>query len=182
MVDTIGFIEMSSIAGGIEVADSMLKTAQIELISAKASCPGKYYIMISGTVSGVESAVRQGETMGKGFLVSSLIIPRLHSQVIKAVNMAYLPEKIASIGVLEFFNVTSTLLAADTAVKASNIELLDIRLGTGIGGKSFVVLTGDTASVISSVEAAADSQKENGMLVNKIVIPNPDRKLIASLL
>jgi microcompartment protein CcmL/EutN len=180
-VDTIGYIEMSSIAGGIEVADSMLKTAQVELVYAKASCPGKYYIMISGTVSGVESAIRQGSTLGKGYLVSSLVIPRLHPQVIKAINMAYMPEKIAAIGVLEFFNVTSTLLAADTAVKASNIELLDIRLGTGIGGKGFVILTGDTASVSSSVEAAANSQKESGMLVNKIVISNPDKKLVESL-
>ena len=180
-MDTIGYIEMSSIAGGIEVADSMLKTAQVELVYAKASCPGKYYVMISGTVSGVESAIRQGVTLGKGYLVSSLVIPRLHPQVIKAINMAYMPEKIAAIGVLEFFDVTSTLLAADTAVKASNVELLDIRLGTGIGGKGFVVLTGDSASVTSSVEAAANNQKESGMLVNKMVISNPDKKLVSSL-
>jgi len=181
-MDTIGFLELSSIAGGIEAADYMLKAAQVELIFAKASCPGKYYVMISGTVSGVESAVRQGVANAKEFLVSSLVIPRLHPQVIKAVNMSSMPDKIAAIGVLEFFSVTNALLAADTAVKTSSVQLVDIRLGTGIGGKSFVVLTGDTASVASAVDAAAESQRDSGMLVNKVVIPNPDKEVVASLL
>jgi len=181
-MDTIGFLELSSIAGGIEAADYMLKAAQVELVFAKASCPGKYYIMISGTVSGVENAVKQGVASAKEFLVSSLIIPRLHPQVIKAVNMSSMPDQIAAIGVLEFYSVANALLAADTAVKTSSVQLVDVRLGTGIGGKSFVVLTGDTASVASAVDAAAESQRESGMLVNKIVIPNPDREVVASLL
>jgi len=182
IMDTIGFLELSSIAGGIEAADYMVKAAQVDLVFAKASCPGKYYIMISGTVSGVNNAVKQGVAIAREFLVSSVVIPGLDPQVIKAVNMSSMPEKFAAIGVLEFYSVASALLAADTAVKAGNVELIDVRLGTGIGGKSFVALTGDTASVASAVGAAAESQKESGMLVNKIVIPNPDREVVASLL
>jgi len=181
-MDTIGFLELSSIAGGIEAADYMLKAAQVKLIFSRASCPGKYYILISGTVSGVESAVRQGVMIAKDFLISSLVLPRLHPQVIKAVNMSSMPDRIAAVGVLEFYSVTNALLAADTAVKAANVDLVDVRLGTGIGGKSFIVLTGDTASVTSAVDSAAESQRDSGMLVNKIVIPNPDKELIASLL
>jgi microcompartment protein CcmL/EutN len=181
-MDTIGFLELTSIAAGVEAADYMVKAAQVELIFARASCPGKYYIMISGTVSGVENAVRQGVAIARDFLVSSLVLPGLHPQVINALNMSSMPDKFAAIGVLEFFSVTNALLAADTAVKKSSVELVDVRLGTGIGGKSFVVLTGDTAAVSSAVEAAAMSQIESGMLVNKIVLPNPDKEVIASLL
>jgi microcompartment protein CcmL/EutN len=75
----------------------------------------------------------------------------------------------------------SSILAADTAVKSANVELIDIRLGTGIGGKSFVVLTGDTAAVDAAVASAVRPQMDSGMLVNKIVIPNPRKELIASL-
>lgn len=181
-MDTIGFIELSSIAGGVAVADAMLKAAQVELVFAKASCPGKYYIMVSGFVSGVESAVRSGLAIGEGFVVTSLVIPRVHPQVVAAINMANMPERIAAIGVVEFYSVTAAILAADTAVKAANVELVDVRLGTGIGGKSFIVLTGDTASVTSAVQSAADSQRDSGMLLNRVVIPNPDRELVNSLL
>lgn len=181
-MDTVGFLELTSIAGGIEVADAMMKSADVELLFAKASCPGKYYIMISGFVSGVENAIRQGRNLGKGFVVNSLVLPRIHPQVIQAINQSAIPEKIAAIGVAEFFSVTSAVLAADMAVKSANVELIDVRLGTGIGGKSFVVLTGDTASVSGAVLAAASSQEDSGMLVNHTVIPNPDKAIINSLL
>ncbi len=181
-MDTIGFIELSSIASGIEVADAMLKSAQVQLVFAKASCPGKYYILISGFVSSVENAVRQGVSIGTGFVITSLVIPRIHPQVIKAINMSGMPERISAIGVAEFYSVASALMAADAAVKAANVELIDVRLGTGIGGKSFIVLTGDTASVTSAIDTAALSQKESGMLVKQTVIPNPSKAIISSLI
>jgi microcompartment protein CcmL/EutN len=83
---------------------------------------------------------------------------------------------------MEFFSVMSSIAAADTAVKAARVEIVDLRLGTGIGGKSFVVVTGDPASVNSAVEAASRPMLDSGMLVNKIVIANPRKELIESLL
>lgn len=38
-------------------------------------------------------------------------------------------------------------------MKAADVDLVDLRLGTGIGGKSFVILTGEVAAV---TEAVAD--------------------------
>lgn len=41
MMETIGFLELNSIAKGIEAADAVLKAAEVELIFSKAVCPGK---------------------------------------------------------------------------------------------------------------------------------------------
>jgi len=180
-MDTIGFLELSSIAAGIEIADAMLKAANINLIYARASCPGKYYILIHGMVSDVEKAIARGTAMGGGFVVASLVLSRVHPQVVKAINASNMPEKVAAIGVMEFYSVMSSIHAADTAVKAAPVELVDLRLGTGIGGKSFVVITGETAAVNAAIETAIKPQLESGMLVNKIVIPNPRKELIATL-
>ncbi|MDR0599027.1 MAG: BMC domain-containing protein [Treponema sp.] len=180
-MDTIGFLELSSIAGGVEIVDSMLKVAQIELLFAKASCPGKYYILIAGQVSNVEKAIQKGVSMGGGFVVASLVLPRVHPQVIKAINQSCMPEKPAGIGVMEFYSVMSSILAADTAVKAANVELIDIRLGTGIGGKSFVVITGETSAVNAAMAAAVRGQLDSGMLVNQVSLANPRKEVIESL-
>ncbi len=180
-MDTIGFIELTSIAKGIEIADSMLKAASTELIFAKASCPGKYYVMIAGNVDSVTAAINQGATMGDGFVVDSLVLSKIHPQVIKAINMGVMPENISAVGVMEFFSVTAAVRAADVAVKSSLVDLIDVRLGTGIGGKSFVVLTGDVASVNTAIDAGSLAGAENGMLVNKIVIPRPRQELVESL-
>lgn len=180
-MDTIGFMELSSIAAGIEIADTMLKTANVDLIFAKASCPGKYYVMIAGQVSAVESSLKSGRALGKGYVVDSLVLSKIHPQVIKAINMSAMPEHISSIGVMEFFSVTASITSADAAVKAANVELIDVRLGTGIGGKSFVVLTGEPTAVESAIRAGSRQAAESGMLVNKIVINRPKKELVDSL-
>lgn len=178
----IGFLELNSIAKGILAADMMIKASEIKLISARPSCPGKYQILISGEVSAVESAMRAGEEAAKANVVDSLVIPRIHPQVIEAVNMSTMPEKLRTLGVMEFFSVTGAITAADAAVKAANVTLIEIRLGTGIGGKSFVTMTGDVSAVEESVRAGVKTAEVSGNLIDQVVIAHPDRELYRCLL
>lgn len=182
MLETIGFLELNSIAKGVEAADVMLKTATVELVFAKACCPGKYIILIAGDVAAVKASVEAGANLGPQFVVNKLLIPRIHPQVIKAINQAMIPNGVNAVGVIEFFSVTDSILGADAAVKAADVTLIDVRLATGIGGKSFVILTGDTAAVEEAVSCGAEPGAENGMLVNKVVIPNPRPEIFESLL
>lgn len=181
MMETIGFLELNSIAKGVEAADAMLKAAETELIDIKASCPGKYYILITGDVAAVKSSLEAGEAVGEGFVIDKVIIPRVHPQVIKAIHMANEPEKVNAVGVMEFFSVTASLYAADAAVKASEVTLLEIRLGTGIGGKSFVVLTGDVSAVNEAVNCGISQETSKGMLISSVVIPSPRKEIFDSL-
>lgn len=181
-IDTIGFLELNSIAKGIEVVDYMLKAADSKLIMARASCPGKYYIMICGHVGAVERSMEVGLELGGRYVVGELTIARVDPAVIQAINMAKMPEKIQAIGVLEYYSATGSIIAADFAVKAADVELVAIQLGTGIAGKSFVVMTGDVASVKAAVEAGAKGAKEQAMLINKIVLSNPSPELVDSLI
>lgn len=179
---TIGFLELNSIAKGILAADTMIKAAEVRLIAAKPSCPGKYQVLISGEVSAVESSLRAGEQAAKANVVDSLLIPRVSPQVIEAINMAAMPSKLNALGILEFFSVTGAIIAADAAAKVANISLIEIRLGTGIGGKSFVTFTGDVGAVEEGVRAGAKSVEQSGTLIDQVVIAHPDRELYRSLL
>ena len=179
---TIGFLELNSIAKGILAADMMLKAAEIKLVSARPSCPGKYQILITGEVSAVESALRIGEESAKTNVVDRLLIPRVNPQVIEAINMSSMPSSLKARGILEFFSVTGAIIAADAAAKAANVSLIEIRLGTGIGGKSFVTFTGDVGAVEESVEAGAKTAENSGALLEKVVIAHPDKELYRSLL
>lgn len=179
---TIGFLELNSIARGISAADKMLKAADIKLVSARPSCPGKYQILISGEVSAVESALYAGAETAQANLIDRLIIPRIHPQVIEAINMSSMPSALKTLGVLEFFSVTGAIIAADAAVKAAHVALIEIRLGTGIGGKSFVIFTGDVGAVEESIAAGAGTADSSGALVEKAVIAHPDRELYRCLL
>ena len=74
------------------------------------------------------------------------------------------------------------MYGADAAVKAAEVSLLDVRLGTGIGGKSFVVLTGEVAAVRAAVDAGINAPEARGLVVSSVVIPNPVPELFASLM
>lgn len=87
-----------------------------------------------------------------------------------------------SLGVIEFFDVTSALYAADSAIKSADVEIIEIRMGYAIGGKSYVTLTGDLSAVKTAVEVGSKAGEDNCMLVNKAVIASPRKELIESLL
>jgi microcompartment protein CcmL/EutN len=180
VIDTIGFLELNSISKGVEAADAMLKKADVDLIFAKPGCPGKYYVLIAGETAEVRTAVSAGIETGEGWVIESLVLPRVHQQVLEAINLCVPLQQRNAVGLMEFFSVTQALICGDIAVKAANITLIDIRLGTGIGGKSYVILTGDTAAVSQAIAAGTDGAKDNGLLINKVVISNPDPALFDS--
>jgi microcompartment protein CcmL/EutN len=84
--------------------------------------------------------------------------------------------------VVESFSVASLIEAADAAAKTAHVRLLEIRLAMALGGKAFVTLTGDVAAVTSAVASAAAVCADRGLLVNKVVIPNPRKELLKELI
>ena len=181
-MESIGFLELNSIAKGVEAADIVLKTADVRMLFAKAGCPGKYYLLFTGEVAAVQASVKAGRALGGEYVVDHCVIPRVHPQVIRAISMTAMPETMQAIGVMEFYSVTASVFGADAAVKAADVELVDVRLGTGIGGKSFVVLTGEVAAVREAVACGTNTPNAEGMLVSSVVIPSPHPELLESLL
>ncbi len=173
MIRAIGFVELNSIAKGMEVVDTMLKTANVEVMIASPTCPGKYITLIYGDISAVENSIKMGKHAGGEFIVDDLIIPNVDKQIFPAITCTSNVEKINAIGVIESFAIASLIVAADASVKAADVELLEIRLGSGIGGKSYVVMTGDVADVKAAVQSGVDSIKISGNIVNHIIIPSP---------
>lgn len=182
MMETIGFLELNSIAKGVEAADCILKAADVELLFAKPTCPGKYTVLFTGEVAAVTASLEAGEAVSEHFVIDKVVIPRVHPQVISAINMATPVSEVGAVGVMEFYSITSAVYAADAAVKAAEVDLIEVRLGTGIGGKSFVVLTGDVSAVNEAVKAGVAISEAEGLVVSSVVIPNPRKEIFETLM
>lgn len=179
MGKAIGMIETNSIARGIEACDFMVKAARVELLRSTTVCPGKYIVLIGGETSEVSAAMDIGKEVGGGYLVDSLFIPNVHEQVLSATHGTVDVNPQGAVGVIEFYSIASAIQAADIAVKAAEITLIEIRIGYAVGGKGCVTLCGDVAAVNAAVEAAA---AETELLVDTCVIPRPDAALLTELL
>lgn len=179
MGKAIGMVEMSSIARGIETSDSMVKAAQVELLRSVTVCPGKYMVIIGGDTGAVRAAMEAGRQKGAQYVVDTLLIPSVHEQVFPAISGTVEVTNPQAVGVVEFYSIASAIQAADAAVKAAQVTLIEVRTGYAIGGKGFVVLTGDVGAVRAAVEAAKQAGE---LFVESTVIPRPAPQLLKSLL
>lgn len=179
---SLGLLELNSIARGVEAGDIMLKTAEVTLIKAGTVCPGKYTVVIYGEVAAVAASMDAGKRIAGEYLVDDLTIASLDPQVIPAIAGGNEVGELNAMGVMEFYSIASAVVAADLAAKAADVRLMEVRLGFGIGGKSFVTLSGEVAAVRSAIDAGIVQGRDKGLLVSTCVIPSPRKEIFEAML
>ncbi len=179
---SLGLLETNSIAKGVQAGDAMLKAADVTLLRAGTVCPGKYIVLISGKVAAVAAAMDAGRAYAREALVDDLTIASLDPQVISAMSGCTETVTVAALGVMEFFSIAAAVVAADLAAKTADVRLMEVRLGIGIGGKSFVALAGEVAAVAAAVDAGIKNAADKGLLLSTCVIPSPRREIFEAML
>ncbi|MEA3307223.1 MAG: BMC domain-containing protein [Elusimicrobiota bacterium] len=179
---SIGGVEVSSIAKGLEVADAMLKTSNVTLLLSRSICSGKYIALISGDVGSVKSSVDAGVKKAAHSIVDSFMVPNIHPDVFPAISQSVEVDKLEALGIIEAFSISVLIEAADAAAKAATIKLIEVRLAMALGGKAFVTFTGSIAATQTAADAGADIVGKRGLLVEKVVIAKPREELLKELL
>ena len=82
---------------------------------------------------------------------------------------------------IETFSLASAVICADAAVKAANVNLIEIRLGRGLGGKSFITMIGEVSAVRFAVQAAESLEEAKGMVARTVVIPSPHPDMLQAI-
>ncbi|MDH7604618.1 MAG: BMC domain-containing protein [Melioribacter sp.] len=181
-MNSIGLVELTSIAAGMQAADIMLKTSHVELILSRTICSGKYMVMIGGEVAEVQSAVDSAVNQIDFAVIDSFVIPNVHKDIFPALSGHTHIDMLEALGILESYSVASLIEGADAAIKTANVKIIEIRLAMALGGKAFCTLTGDVAAVRSAVDAGAKVISDRGLLVNKVVIPKPRPELLTEMI
>jgi microcompartment protein CcmL/EutN len=179
----IGLLELCSVARGVEAADQVLKEARVEMLFSTPVQPGKYVILFTGSVQDVRASAARGAQVAGQDLVDQLVIPQIHEQVVPMLRRrgGKINGTLDAIGVVETTTVASTIVSADASLKTSTVDLIDVRIANGLGGKSFYVLTGEVSDVRSAVQSGARLAQERGLLAREVVIPRPHPQLVAHL-
>ncbi len=177
MYKSIGVIELKSIPKGVEAADAALKSAGVDMVSSHPSCPGKYEIILTGSISNVTAAINHVIARFEGSVIDSSIMGRIDEQVISALFGTHAGETSGSLGLVETFSASSAIKAADVAVKTARVNIYDLRVSRGMGGKGIIMLTGEIGDVTAAVEAAANYAAGEAMLSSYSVIAAPHEDL-----
>ena len=173
MIYSVGVVELKSIAKGIEATDDALKSAGIKLVTAHTACPGKYEIVLTGELADVQTAVERIKSGFSASVIDGLVLGRIEEPVIHAILGAATTERKGAIGIIETYSAASIVKAADTAVKTSDVEIYDLRISRGQGGKGVAIVVGHVSDVTAAVEAGAKYAESQGLLSGTSVIANP---------
>lgn len=177
-MDSLGLVECRTIASGADLADGMVKSAQVELVRASTICSGRFLIYVSGDRQAVENAVRFAQDSGRK-LSGAFVISNISPQLVQALKKADPAQPGDALGVVESRAVAVGVAAADKAVKRSAVRLSRLVTGQGITGKLYFIVSGDVASVREAVEAATEFLED--ALVDAVVIPRPDQSVLGAL-
>ena len=147
------------------------------MVSAHPACPGKYEIILAGSISDITAATTHVTSRFEGYVIDSSVMGRIDPQVVTALFGTNTPASRGSLGLIETFSAASAIRAADIAVKTARVEIYDLRVSRGMGGKGVVMITGDIGDVSAAVEAAANYAKGVATLSSTAVIAAPHEEL-----
>lgn len=175
----LAFFELSSIARGLYLTDQALKKAPVQILVSEPISSGKHILLFQGDVASVEESYRIVDSLSSDTILRKVLIPGIHPRLQEFLQLDFPPEKKFSppiddsIAVLESSHLCAAVLGADQALKAADITLCRLKLGQGIGGKAFFVISGLLEDVEASVSVAENTLRSLDSFVRADIIARP---------
>lgn len=182
MHPAILLLEFDSIAIGIAAGDAMAKRAQLATLHTGSVQPGRYLVLAGGEVGHVEEARTAGKERGKSGLMDEIYLPEVHHEVVQAVTGTRRPEYGVALGIVETRTVAAVIGAADAGIKAADVKILQIRMADGLGGKGYVLFSGEVHNVEAAVERGVTSLGSADLLIASVVIPQLHGEMLEDLI
>ena len=170
----MALLEFNTIASGVLASDLMLKRSPIALLRCGTIHPGRFLILIGGSVASTQEAFESGKELGEteGSLSGSVFLGDVHPNLHDAVLGTRRDLTGDSLAVVETRSSPALLAAVDAAIKSTPVVLSEVRLGDDLGGHALALMSGD----LSDVEVALDicSDRAGEQLLARTLLPRLD--------
>jgi len=170
----MALLEFNTIASGLLASDLMLKRSPIALLRCGTIHPGRFLILIGGSVASTQEAFESGKELGEaeGSLSGSVFLGDIHPNLHDAVLGTRRDMTGDSLAVVETRSSPALLAAVDAAIKSTPVVLSEVRLGDDLGGHALALMSGD----LSDVEVALDicSDRAGEQLLARTLLPRLD--------
>ena len=176
-------VEYTTVSAGLRAADTIAKTAAVRLLRAQIICPGKYVLLFSGELGAVKAVLDAAREKHADKLADSFLLGSPHAAVLAALDGVPAPDiPHGALGSVEVATAAAAVVAADTAVKAAGVRIVELRLEREVANKAYVLFTGTVAEVTEAAAHASKGARDAGMYLDSAILANPDEKLWKTLL
>jgi microcompartment protein CcmL/EutN len=173
----LALLEFNTIASGILASDLMVKRSPIALLRCGTVHPGRYLILVGGSVASTQEAHLVGARLGEiertlnGSVFLGDVHPMLHDAVL-GVRQSLPGEALA---VVETRSSPALLAAVDAAIKSTPVILSEVRLADDLGGHAVALMSGDLTDAETALGICADRAGEQ--LLARTILPRLDINL-----
>jgi microcompartment protein CcmL/EutN len=173
----LALLEFETIAGGVLASDLMVKRAPIALLRCGTVHPGRFLILVGGSVSSTEEAFGVGVELGKterslrGCVFLGDVHPTLHDAVL-GTRRDLAGDALA---VIETRSSPALLAAVDAAVKSTPVVLCEVRLADDLGGHALALMSGDLTDTETALGICTD--RAGDQLLTRTLLPWLDPNL-----
>jgi len=178
----LAIVEFSDIPAGIFATDALLKKAPIAFVKCGTITRGRYLALFGGSTASVEEAMAEALAQGGDAVLDRLLLADVHPRVYDAILGTPRAGGNGSLAIIETDTVASNVRAAEAALKATSVDLLEIRLAdSGLSGKGVSLYLGPLHEIEEAVAVAARALDAHGLAARSRIIPAPHDSLLAQL-
>ena len=173
----MALLEFKTIAAGVLASDLMVKRSPIALLRCGTIHPGRFLILVGGSVASTQEAYAAGMQLGEiehslsGSVFLGDVHPFLHDAVL-GIRRDLAGDALA---VVETRSSPALLAAVDAAVKSTPVMLCEVRLGDDLGGHALALMSGDLSDAETALEICAD--RAGDQLLDQTLLPRLDSNL-----
>lgn len=173
----LALLDFDTVAGGVLASDLMVKRAPIALLRCGTVHPGRYLVLIGGSVGSTEEAYQVGMRLGESHdsLRGSVFLGDVHPMLHDAVLGSRRKIEGEALGVVETRSSPALLNAIDAAIKSTPVVLAEVRLADDLGGHATAFISGDLTDVETALAICAERAGEQ--LLSRSCLPRLDPNL-----
>ena len=173
----LALLEFETIAAGVLASDLMVKRAPIAMLRCGTIHPGRFLILVGGSVASTEEAFLAGTQMGDAeqYLSGSVFLGDVHPALHDAVLGTRRDMTGDALAVVETRSSPALLAAVDAAIKSTPVILSEIRLGDDLGGHALALMSGDLTDAETALGIC--TERAGDQILAKTLLPRLDPDL-----
>src|SRR6202162_2605945 len=174
---------LGDIPPGLFVLDALAKEADVEVLQTGTIHCGRYLILFGGEVGPVERAWRRALDTAGPQVLDEVLLPNAEVRLLPAIRAGAIrwPAPGDTLGVLQAATPPALVRAVDAALKGTRVDLVELRVGDGIGGKAIASLWGETHDMVAAVDLARASFEKAGADASTAVIQRADPAILETV-
>ncbi len=173
-------IDLRDMPLGLRALDALAKEAEVEVLAAGTVQAGEYLILFGGQVEPVQRSYQRALRTAAAGVVDGVMLPWAEERIVPAIRDGAVrwPAPGDTLGVVQTTRPPTMLKAVDAALKGALVELVQLRIAEGLGGKSIATIWGETHDVEAGIEEA-ERAIGAGAGLSSVVIRNVDDDVAA---